>query len=157
MTTQPIIHNSAPVPDEAVAPVQHESFFQKIENFFKNLGHATTWERTASTTLAVASPLLDTLVELTAGEAAEKKVADVVAQIQRDMSLASTLLASPAKSTGLSDVFADINSNLGAILTDADVKNSTKITQIESVVKTVTGEIEAIVAAMPASSPTSAG
>jgi hypothetical protein len=136
-----------------------ESFFKKIDDFFKTIGHEATWEKTASTTLAVAAPLLDTLVTLTLGEPAGELVAKTVSAIQTKMAQASALLAGAEAGVQggvtVASVFSDINSNLGTLLADADVKNSKKIAQVESIAKTVTGEISAIMAAMPAS-PTAA-
>lgn len=144
--TQPIIHTSK---------VEVETFFKKIESFFKSIGHAAPWEKTAATALSVAAPLLDTLVTLTAGEAAGELVSSIVSAIQTKMAQATALLSTatsdlPPGGLTVSGILSDINTNLGTLLADADVKNSTKITQIESVVKTVSGEITAITAAMPA-------
>jgi hypothetical protein len=128
-----------------------KTFFDKIWDFLKaEAPSAQNWEQAASTALKVASPLLDTLLTLTAGEAVESKVAGIVAQVQQDMSGAAGLLsgAGGTKAT-LTSFLTSIQTNLGTLLTDADVKNATKFTEIESTANTIIGEIEAVASSMP--------
>lgn len=71
-----------------------KTFFEKLWYFLKaEAPSAANWEQAASTALKVASPLLDTLLTLTAGEAVESKVAGIVAQVQKDMAGAAGLLS----------------------------------------------------------------
>jgi hypothetical protein len=129
-----------------------KTFFEKIGEWFKEIAHNTTWEQTALTTLKVVAPLLDTLVTLTAGEAAGAVVANAVNQLQSDIAGAAALLsgADAGGTVTVTSLLNSVKTNLGTLLADADVKNSTKITQITSVANTVIGEVEAILSAVPA-------
>lgn len=131
-----------------------KTFFEKVWGFLKaEAPHASSWEQAASTALKVAAPLLNTLITLTAGEAAATKVAGIVAQIQKDMATCAQVLDGTGAYAGgatLTSVLGSIQSNLGGLLADADVKNSTHLTEIESTVNTVIGEVEAVASAMPA-------
>jgi len=129
-----------------------KTFFEKIFDFLKaEAPKAATWEKAAATALNVASPLLDELVGLTAGEAAETVVSNIVAQVKKDMAGASAVLAGSGGTTAtLNSFLSSIQTNMGTLLTDADVKNATKFTEIESTANTVIGEIEAVVSSMPA-------
>lgn len=127
------------------------SFFSKIEAWFKELGHAQTWEQTAATTIKVAAPLLNTLITLTAGDPAAAKVSGVVTQVLQDLGAASAVLSDAQSAGGVSvtSFLTSVQTNLASLLADADVKNSTKATQVTGVVNTVLGEVEAIISAMP--------
>jgi hypothetical protein len=137
-----------------------KTFFEKIGEWLKEIGHSATLEKTALTTLKVAAPLLDTLVGLVAGEPAEALVSKKVDQAQTDIAGAAALLsgASAGGAVTVTSFLGSVKTNLASLLADADVKNSTKATQIESTVNTVIGEVEAIQAAIepPAASSTAA-
>jgi hypothetical protein len=127
------------------------SFFKKIEDWFKELGHAQTWEKTAVTTIKVAAPLLNTLITLTAGEPIAAKVSGVVNQVLSDLGAASAVLSDSETASGVSvtSFLSSVQANLQTLLADADVKNSTKAEQITGVTNTVIGEVEAILEAAP--------
>jgi hypothetical protein len=130
-----------------------KTFFEKIGDWFKEIGHVSTWEQTALTTLKIAAPLLNTLITLTAGEPIAAKVAGIVNQVISDLGATSALLTGSQGASGVTvtSFLESVKSNLGALLADADIKNSTKAEQITGVVNTVIGEIEAISSAMPKS------
>src|ERR1700677_1165321 len=127
------------------------SFFKKLEDWFKELGHAQTWEKTAVTSIKVVAPLLNTLLVLTAGEPIAAKVSDGVNQVLSDLGAASVVLSDAQTANGVSVTsFLDsVKINLQTLLADADVKNSTKAEQVTGVLNTVIGEVEAILSAAP--------
>jgi len=128
-----------------------KSFFEHIGEWLKDhLGDAQTVEHQAATAIAVFSPLLNTIITLTAGSAIAAKTASYVATIQTKLANASALL-SGAETTVVSgspitldSVLTGVKSDLTEFLADVDVKNSTKITEITSVCNTIIGEVEAI-------------
>jgi len=128
-----------------------KTFFEKCWDFLKTEApKAATWEKAAATALNVTAPLLDELVGLTAGEAAETVVSNVIAQVKKDMADASAVLAgSGGSGATLTTALGSIQSNLSTLLTDADVKNATKFSEIESTANTIIGEIEAVASSMP--------
>ena len=128
-----------------------KSFFEHIGEWLKDhLGDAQTVEHQAATALAVLSPLLSTLITLTAGSAIAAKVASYVSAVQTKLANASALLngAETTVQSGtpitLDSMLSGVQSDMAALLADADVKNSTEIAKIESVCNTIVGEVEAI-------------
>jgi hypothetical protein len=129
------------------------SFFSKIEGFFSRiLGSQATWERTASTTLNLIAPMAETIVGLTAGGPAEALAAGVVHDIQNDMAATSALLSTasgPDTKAKVLSLINGINANLQTLLADMNVKNSTHATEITAAVQGISGELSAIVQAIP--------
>jgi hypothetical protein len=132
------------------------SFFSHIKNFFTKYFGSATWERTASATIGVIAPLLETAITLAAGSAAGAIVTNVIQQVQNDLAGVSALIASAQAGQGTSttkqqiqNVIIAINANLATLLADADVKNSAKIADITSIVKLVSGELSAILSELP--------
>jgi hypothetical protein len=130
------------------------TFFEHIGEWLKDhLGDAQSVEHQAATGLAVLSPLLSTLLTLTAGSAVATKVASYVAAIQTKLANASALLngaettVQNGKPITLDSVLTGIKGDMAALLADADVKNSAEIEKIESVCDTIIGEVEVIQAA----------
>jgi hypothetical protein len=125
-----------------------KSFFEHIGEWLKDhLGDAQSVEHTAATALAIFSPLLDQLVAKVAGEPFAAKVASVVGTVQTDLANATALLNGAEAgdpSHTLDGFLADVQTNLKALLADADIKNSAKAAEITSLVNTAIGEIEAI-------------
>lgn len=143
---------ATPAPKESVAK-KVLTFFEHIGDFLKDhLGSAASFEQTAATTLTVVAPLLNSLLALTAGEKYATKVSAVVAQVQTSLSNTAALLngAEAGDAThSVAGFLTEAQTALPTLLADADVKNSTKVAQIEGIVNTVLGEIGAIAAAIP--------
>lgn len=134
-----------------------ESFAQKAKTFFQHVwlffdNHAKAFETSAATTIALISPLLNTLVSLTAGDKAGAKVASVVSQVTTDLNNTAALLSGAEAGDATHSVaglLKSVQTALPTLLADADVKNSEHAAQITGVVNTVLGEVEAIAAAVP--------
>ena len=131
-----------------------KTFFAKIWDVLKaEAPHAAGWEHAAATTLRVTAPLLNTLLTLAVGPAAAAKVAGIVAQVQKDMNDVAQTLSTGGSPATFGSVLGSIQSNLGTLLADADIKNETKFTEIEATVNTVIQEVEAVTASMPPAPP----
>ena len=132
---------------ETAKPSKIKTFFEHVGEWFKeHLGSAASFEKTASTAIGVAEPLLDTLLALAVGEPIAAKVTAIVNQVKNDLNNTSALLAG-AEATGgvtLTSLLGSVQTNLGTLLTDADIKSSTKAAQIADVANTLIGEVQAI-------------
>lgn len=127
------------------------SFFSKIESWFTKIyGKAPTWEKTASATLTVAAPLVETIVTLVAGEPTAAAVGVVVSQVQSDVAAVAALISTAGPAPSISSILNAITGNLKALLTAGDIKDATTLTKVESVVNLVVGEFEAILKVVPA-------
>lgn len=138
-------------PATASAPSKVKTFFEHIGEWLKDhLGDAQSVEHTAATALAVASPLLNTLLVLTLGQPIAAKVSAAVGAVQTKLANAQALLAGAETTIAngspitLDGLLGGIKSDLSTLLADADVKNSAKVTEITSVVNTLIGEVEAV-------------
>ena len=93
------------------------------------------------------------MITLTAGSPIAAKVSGVVHQVITDLTNTAALLngAQAGDAThSVSAFLGDVVSALPTLLADADVKNSTHLATIEGTVKMVIGEVQAILAALPA-------
>lgn len=131
-----------------------KTFFEHIGDFLKeHLGSAASFEQTAATALSVVKPLLNSLLELVAGDAVEAKVSNAVGQAITDLNNTQALLngaEAGAADHSLTGFLGSIQTNLSTLLADSDIKNSAKAAQITAIVSTVIGEVEAVSAAVPA-------
>lgn len=128
-----------------------KGFFAHVFSFFEN--DAAHWETAAATAISVATPLLNELLTLTAGSPIASKVAAVVHQVITDLNNTAALLNGAQAGDAAHSVSAflgDVVSALPTLLADADVKNSAHLAQIEGVANTIIGEVQAILAALPA-------
>lgn len=126
------------------------SWFKDIENWMaKAFNAAPSWQQTASATLTVTAPLLQTIVTLSAGEAAGAEVGSIVSEVQSDMAAAATLIKSSGATPTLTSVLGSIQTNLGGLLTAGHIKDQGTLTKVTSIVNTFVGEIEAIASVIP--------
>ncbi len=133
-----------------------ETFFEHIGAWFKkHLGSAASFEHTASTALKIAEPLINTLLALTAGEPIAAKVQSVANQVIQDLNNTSAILNGAAAPGGMTitSLLTGVQSNLGTLLADADIKNSTKVEQITGIVNTLLGEVSAVLSAVAPATP----
>lgn len=140
----------------AATPAPKTSFFHKVESAFKKLFGSTTWEKTVSSTLTYVGPLLELLVGLAAGGPAETLVTGIVNTTQTDLATVAAVVTGATATPPANEMAAvtsalnSIKANLPQLLTAADVKNSTKSTEITATTNTIIGEVEAILANIPA-------
>lgn len=128
-----------------------KTFFEHVWSFFEN--DADKLETSAAVAISVATPLLSELISLTAGEPIAAKVSAVATQAVNDLNNTAAMLKGAEAGSAdhsVSGLLNDVVTDLPALLQDADIKNSTKSTQITGIVKTVVGEVQAILAALPA-------
>lgn len=131
------------------------SFFKKVEAFFKKVFTSTKWETTASSTLLIVGPLLQTVITLLAGAPAGSAVGGILADIQTDLGAAKAFI-DDANLTGATssraaavNLLNSVKTNLPQLLAAAEVKNSGKQAEITSIVNTITGELGEILSAAP--------
>lgn len=132
------------------------TFFEKIVDAFESIFGSNNWEKTASTTLNVVGPLIESIVTLTDNEADADEIAQVISTVQTDLTTISNLISSLGNVADSTSTIAEIvtilnaiKTNLAALLTAGQIKNPATLTQVESIVNMVINEIEAILAAVP--------
>lgn len=131
------------------------SFFDKVGSELKKLFGSTTWEKQAQGVITYVAPLLETVLAL-ADPPLAPLFQKVINTIQADLATVSAVVSGaqvPAGSTTAATVKAalgSIQTNLSSLLADADVKNSTKATEITAAVTGITSEIDALASSMPA-------
>jgi hypothetical protein len=147
--------SQTPATSAASAPAKEsklKSFFEHIGEWFEGMGKSGNWEHKAALAVAVVRPLVIELVTLTAGTKAADKVSGVATQVGTDLNDAEAILTG-AETTGsitLTSALTSIQVNLGKLLTDADIKNSEKASEITQAATTILGEVQAIAEAVPA-------
>lgn len=124
--------------------------------FKKLFSHAPTWSQTASATLTLTAPLLQTILLTTAGEEDAAQVSKVIAEVQTDLALAAHLISDSNGQAPTADTIAAINTaldavsdNLSDLLAAIHIKNPTTKTKVETITKTIIGETQAILALVP--------
>jgi hypothetical protein len=134
-----------------------KKFWDKVEAAFKKLFGSTKWEQTASSVVTYVAPLLETLVALTAGGPAAAIVTGIVNTVQADLATVAAVVNGATATPPVNELaavmqaLASIQTNLPALLTAAEVKNSTNASKITAVVNTIIGEVEAIADNIPKS------
>ena len=133
-----------------------KTFFHKVEAAMKKLFGSTSWEKTVSATLTYTGPMLELLVGLAAGGPAAAIVTRVVNTVQADLGTVAAVVNEATETPSANEMAAaisalnSIKANLPQLLTAAEVKNSTKATEIAATSNTIIGEVEAILANIPA-------
>lgn len=140
-----------------------KTFFEKVGAEFEKLfGKLPSWAQSAKSVITYVAPLLETIVQLAAGSAAEAKVATWIADVQGDLATVSAIAKDGTPAPGSTaaksaqTALSSINTNMAALLADADVKNSAKVNEIEAAVTGITGEISALLSGLSSGSPSSA-
>src|SRR5579859_3921943 len=101
------------------------NIFTSIGGFFKNLfTHEQSWEKAASLTLTVISPLLTTLLSLTAGPGVSSAVSGVISQIQNDLKTVNDVVVGAGDAPTAETALNSILTNLQEIENSAEIKNS---------------------------------
>lgn len=133
------------------------TFFKSAFDWFKKVFTNTDWTHAAQVAITVAAPLVDTVAELVGGPAAGAEVANIVNIVKTDFGVVSTTLSQvQAGSAGVSAIgllkntLASIKDNLQALLGVAAVKNDATKQTVTLTVNTIIGEIDAILASVPA-------
>jgi hypothetical protein len=127
-----------------------KGFFGHMFSWFKN--DAANFESSAATTINLVKPLLNELLVLTAGSKEAGAVSAIVTKVGTALSNTSAMLSGAEAGSAdhsVAGYLNDVVTDLPTLLTDADVKNSTHLAEIEGTVTTVVGEVQAILAAIP--------
>lgn len=133
-----------------------KKFWDKVEAAFKKLFGSTKWEQTATSVITYVAPLVETIVGLAAGGPAEALVTSVVNIVKSDLATVSAIVSGATETpagtalVAVKNALSSIQTNLGSVLSDADVKNSAKYADITSVVNLIVGEVEAVLSNIPA-------
>lgn len=133
-----------------VTPSAPISFFSKIGSFFKKIGHELEEEAansaTISGTLTVAGALLQTLVTLTAGDAAGAVVGSLIGDVNSDLAAANAVITTAnvpgaTSKAVVTNIINSVHANLKQLLVAAEVKNSAHAATITGTVNAVDREL----------------
>lgn len=124
--------------------------FEKIENIFVSFfKKEPSWALVAETDLAFIAPVINTIVTLNAGAAVDAQVQEVIADIQKDLVLATKFVQAEDSSSNLTDVLNTLKSNLNGLLTLAGIKSNPEFNKISAYVSGIIAELEAIINVIP--------
>jgi len=107
-------------------------------------------EKTATASLAVVAPLLETTLTLCGEGEAATEAGMVIGKIQTDLADASKLLAAGGTDPSLPSILSDVKANLGSIESIAQIKNPETQAKVSGVVSLIVTTIEEIEAELPA-------
>lgn len=126
-----------------------ETEFSKVKTWFSKVFKTLpAWNVVAATALNVAAPLVETIVDL-ADPAAGAVLTPVLTKIQADFGTVASLLAS-GNTTNVSTFLNAIKTNLPQLLAAAQISDPASVAKSTAAVATITSEIDAILAAVPA-------
>ncbi len=133
------------------------TFFHIAMAWLKKVFGNTNWTHVALIAVTIAAPLVETIATLIGGTAVSNAVTQVIDTIKVDLGVVATTLTQigtkPADAGTLSlltNTLNSIKSNLQGLLTMADIKNADTKQKVTVAVTTIVGEVDAIIAAMPA-------
>jgi len=100
--------------------------------------------------LTFVGPILETVVEVTEGPAVDAAVTLVINAAERDLIAAKALITAVGPTLSVKSLLAGVSSDLGGLLTAAQVTNPTSASNV----KLVVGELNALVNAFPVAAGT---
>lgn len=126
-----------------------ETIFAKLAHVFQEIEKDEPQiEKAAALTIGLMAPLLEEVVGLTAGAANAELVTGVIDVIQKDMADVQAILVAAGPAPTAKTLLDAIVANLNSLLADAGIKDGETLSKTETVVKTIVGEIEAIIKAL---------
>ena len=130
-----------------------ESATAKIEaEFVKLFNEAPTFLNLVSGAVAYTGPIIAEMVTIAGGAGAGDEAMAVLKDIQSDLAAATQIVKSINGSKSVSNLLANVNSNLALFLSLIKVKDTALVATIESYAAMVIKEISALLGAVPASS-----
>jgi hypothetical protein len=136
-----------------------KSFFHKIGSEIEKWFGSATTEQKIMGSMNIVGPFLQTIVTLAGGAKAGAEVSSVLSQIKADFGTVSAIVQQGTAAAGtplaqsLTTAASSIQANLGAVLTDAGIKNSQHFTTIQTTSNLVIQELEAIVGEFASMAP----
>jgi hypothetical protein len=133
------------------------SWVNSIEAELKKIFGSVKWEETAETTLTILSPLLTTVLALTAGEPVAAAVGGILAKIQTSLAAAIKVLAdvkagnatSTTAVATLSSTLTSVQADLQTLLVAAQVKNPATQQKVSATVNAVAAMVQGVLAVLP--------
>lgn len=127
----------------------HDTFFTKLKDLFEKLfGSEAAIAKVISVTLGVVTPLVETIVTLTAGEPAAAAIAAVVQTVQADLATVTATVASAGPTPTLESDLNAIITNLKALETGAGIKDAATQKSVSTAVTTIVAELQAIISVL---------
>ena len=101
----------------------------------------------------MATPLVGTLLTLTAGPTASAAVLGIIAQIQKDLQSVNAVVVAAGPAPTATTLLNSILANLQQLEKSADIKDPTKQQAVTLITTTLIDEVQAILAEIPAITP----
>ncbi len=125
---------------------KEKTLYEDLKAFFLKVdADEPKIEKAAATTLAVAAPLVGTIVGLAAGEPAAAEIETIITDVQTEMANVQTTITAAGSAPTVTTALNAIVANLKSLLTGALIKNPTTLGKVSTVATTVIGEVEAII------------
>lgn len=131
-------------------------FFKSIGSAFQKLfSHAPSWSQTASTTLTLATPMLDTALSLVEGPNVASDAVNIIGEVKSDLAAASTLIAQSHSATDpgvvsqIKAALGSVSANLSTLLAAGHIKDEATLSKVTIAVNAFTGELSAILSVLP--------
>jgi hypothetical protein len=123
------------------------TFASWVEKELQNLEKkAPTIERIVDTSVSYIGPVLQIALTSLGDAPAASLVDDVVSKTNQDLAVASALITDFGPTPTAASIFASVKTNLGAVLTDANVTNPTTVDAVNKAISEV-GALETAVSA----------
>jgi hypothetical protein len=127
-------------------------FWKSIEKWFAKLfGKAATWDAVALSVITAAAPIVVTIADLAGGPGAGAAVQQILNEIKMGLATAGTLIEDGQATPTLTSILTDIQNNLALIEKTVNIADPNSISALNAAVTLLTGEIQAIIAALPPS------
>ena len=132
-------------------------FLHSALAFFKKVFSNTDWTHGAQVAITVAAPLVETVASLAGGPAVGAEVAGIMNTVKTDFGVVSVTLGQIQAQPGnvnaitlLKNTLASIKTNLAQLLAVAAIKDPATQQTVTLTVNMIIGEIDAILASVPA-------
>lgn len=135
--------------------------FDDVFNFFKRLVTTNTWQTIFKAAVQTAANLVEQLLDAAKDSTAASAVQSIVAQVIQDLAVLTGLVSnynSATHATFVSQaqaILTVISSNLNSILELADIKDSSLLSTITSIVGDVAAGLSGLLALVPTPSTAS--
>lgn len=127
-----------------------ETFASKVEKDIEKLwSKAPSFSTVLSTTITFVGPILETLVTITAGQAAGTLTTTIVNKIQQDLLAVKGLISVIGPTPSVKNILLGVQSDLSSLLTATQVSDPKSVANINLVIS----ELNALVGAFPDPAP----
>lgn len=123
-----------------------ETIFDKIKKLFEDIDAAEPEiEKAISITLNVLTPILGTVISLTAGSVVGSEVENIIIAVNTELTNVQNILNQAGPTPTITTLLSAIVANLTSLLQGAFIKDPVVLAKVEMVINVVVGELQAII------------